>query len=205
MKKYILGLGLFAAFLMVSAPEAKADVIPMDYHPVDRCVRVVNLSAYPDTVLIGYHTGPMVDGYKAYQIKEGECLTMGYKFNTLAVYTASKQSFASMDLTKLALSNLRLLSASIEPYGGTIPDANPLNKETIEYSLTGSQATGLSLVETKHISDYNNGQPEKIELLNQSQLHVQPSPQQMTPRVGTKMNFWQWLGCFLGLYGKGCQ
>ena len=82
MKKIII-LGLIFVGLSFCNNLARADVLPPDSHQLERCVKIENLDKFPDIVLIGYYTGPMIDKYEAYQIKNDECLTKEYKFNKL--------------------------------------------------------------------------------------------------------------------------
>ena len=132
-------LAIYALFsLIVSfsfSSTAPADVIPGGFHSVSRCVRVVNLNEFPDVVLIGYYTGPMVK-YEAYRIKNNQCLDKGYKLNKFSVYWTTKEKFASLDLKNLRLTDITFLE-DLQPYGGNVDKNNPLIKEDIEYSIAG--------------------------------------------------------------------
>jgi len=150
---------LIVAFLSFSA--ASADVIPGGFHPVSRCIRVVNLDEFPDVVLIGYYTGPMVK-YEAYRIKSNQCLDKGYKLNKFSVYWTTKEKFASLDLKNLKLADITFLE-NLQPYGGNVDKSNPLIKEEIEYSIAGFSDGKLILFKSKQISEYNNGVPRKVE------------------------------------------
>lgn len=155
---YVL-FSLIAAVLFSSV--APADVIPGGSHPVGRCVKVVNLNEFPDVVLIGYYTGPMVK-YKAYQIQNNQCLYKGYKLNKFSVYWTTKEKFDSLDLKNLSLADITFLE-NIQTYGGNADKSNPLIKEDIEYSIAGFSDGKLVLYKSRQISEYNNGAPKKVE------------------------------------------
>jgi len=150
---------LIAAFFFFSA--ASADVIPGGFHSVSRCIKVVNLDEFPDVVLIGYYTGPMVK-YEAYRIRSNQCLDKGYKLNKFSVYWTTKEKFASLDLKNLRLEDITFLE-NLQPYGGNVDKSNPLIKEEIEYSIAGFSGGKLILYKSKQISEYNNGAPRKVE------------------------------------------
>ncbi|MEM4181783.1 MAG: hypothetical protein QXX68_01355 [Candidatus Pacearchaeota archaeon] len=221
-KKIILPIALLT--LVSLAFLVSADVIPENSHPLDRCVKFVNLNEFSDVVLIGYYTGPMVDTYEAYQIQNGACLEKGYKFNSLNVYWTTKEKFNTLDLKNLKLeskkvvtggrdnagnpvymdvyspSDLTLLLEDVEPYGGYVDESNPLIKETIEYSIAGFSDGKLIVYKSKQTSEYNNGQPNKIETFDKPIVNNQrPNP---TPKP---QGFWSKIGCFFKrLFGRSC-
>ena len=202
MKKLIICTLFSLAFVFLFSATVSADVIPGYSHSVDRCVKIVNLNEFPSVVLIGYYTGPMVDKYESYQIKNNECLTKGYKFNSLSIYWNTKDKPDSIDPNNLLLEN-------VEPYGGYVDQDNPLIKEDIEYSIAGFSGGKLVLYKSKQTSEYNNGTPKKVEtfsnpLGNKEPDKITPTP---TPSQGpVKRGFWQAIICFFrGLFGRGCQ
>jgi hypothetical protein len=220
MKKLIIYTLFSLAFVFLFSSTVSADVISPNSHPFSRCVKVVNLSEFPDVVLIGYYTGPMVDKYESYQIKNNECLTKGYKFNSLNIYWNIKDKPNFIDSNNLLLED-------IEPYGGYVDQNNPLVKEDIEYSIAGFSGGKLVLYESKQTSEYNNGTPKKVEtfsnlLENKEPNKVTPTPT-LSPKITptpseqpivtpapspkpVKRGFWQSAICFFrGLFGRGCQ
>lgn len=152
---------LFSSAINIS----HADVIPQDSHALDICIKVVNLDEFPGIDLIGYITGPMVDGSDKYIIKQDECLTKGYKFNTLQILSATKKYIDSIDINALDINNENIhnLNMDIEPYGGYVDNSNPLIKVTMEYTLIQSSDNSYSLYLSKQTSEYNDGTPNKIE------------------------------------------
>jgi hypothetical protein len=213
MKKLII-LGLFLSAISLTFSLVYADVILPNTHSVDRCVKIENLDKFPDIALIGYYTGPMIDKYKAYQIKYNECLTKGYKFNLLSIYWTTKEKFNLLDLNNLMLKkgedinhgswiekgqyipiNLSILLDELEVNGESVEDKNPLIKETIEYSLVKSTDGTLSLFKSEQRYEYNNGKDPVV---------VTADPIETEPKlVPAKKGFWKLILCFFKI-GKNC-
>ncbi len=201
MKKITYTLFLLNFVFMFSST-VSADLIPPYYHSVDRCVKVVNLNEFPNVVLIGYITGHAIDKYEAYQILDNECLTKGYKFNSFNIYWTTKEKFNSIDLKNLNLMDINLLLKNFEPSNKYISDKNPLVGEDIEYSIAGFSNSKLVFYKSKQTSEYNNGNPKKIEIFNGPRVNIEPVPSSEPARRG----FWQSVACFFnGLFSKGCQ
>ena len=97
-----------------------ADVIPQNSHALDKCVKFVNLEDFPEIILVGFYTGPMVDTYEAYPIIDNECLTKGYKFNSLSIYWTTKENFEKIDLKDLKLSTQKIPTGGTDDNGNTI-------------------------------------------------------------------------------------
>ncbi|OQB44267.1 MAG: hypothetical protein BWY03_00238 [Parcubacteria group bacterium ADurb.Bin159] len=225
MKKIIFYTLSLLAFVFLFSSTVSADVIPPNSHSFNRCVKIVNLNEFPDIVLIGYYTGPMVQNYETYQIKNNECWTKGYKFNSLKIYWNTKDKSNIIDPNNLLLDD-------IETYGGYVDRSNPLVKENIEYSIAGFSDGKLILYKSKQISEYNDGTPMKVETFanplknnepnNQNNQQITPTPNppsQITPipneqpnipptpsPTPVKIGFWQTIICFFrNLFGRGCQ
>jgi len=220
MRKLIICALFSLALVFLFSSTVSADVIPPNSHSLNRCVKVVNLNEFSDVVLIGHYKGSMVDKYESYQVKNNECLTKGYKFNSLSIYWNTKDKPNSVEPNNLLLEN-------VEPYGGYVDQNNPLVKENIEYSIAGFSGGKLVLYKSKQISEYNNGTPKKIEtfsnpLGNKEPNKITPTPTPSTkitpapseqpivptpiPEPVAKRRFWQSIICFFrGLFGRGCQ
>ena len=227
MKKLFIYFLFSLAFGLFFVPPVFADVIPPNSHSLDKCVKIVNLNDFPNIILISYVTGPMVQGSEINQIKNNECLSKGYKFNSLAIYWSTKDKPNAIDQNNLLLDN-------VEVYGGYIDQNNPLVKENIEYSIAGYSGGKLVLYKSKQILEYNNGTPTKVETFtnplqntqqnnqNQQQKKVTstPTPSPNINNINDQPNitptpapspepargYWQSFVCFFrGLFGKGCQ
>ena len=227
MKKLFIYTLFSLAFVFLFSSSVSADVIPPNSHPLDRCVKIVNLSDFSDIVLIEYVTGPMVQGSEITQIKNNECLSKGYKFNSLKIYWNTKDNPNSIDQNNLLLDN-------VEIYDGYVDQDNPLVKEDIEYSIADFSGGKLILYKSKQTSEYNNGTKKKVETFANSLKNTQPNNQNPQPTKITptptpspnitneptnqpnitpppspepiKRGFWQSIICFFrGLFGRGCQ
>lgn len=197
MKKLFIHTLFLFIFTFVFTSIALADVIPPDTHPVDGCAKVVNLDEFPNVALIGYYTGPMIDNYETYKIENNQCLTKDYKLNTLSIYWNTKDKANIIDPNKILLKNVSSL-------GGYIDNDNPLIKENVEYSIAGFDDDQLVIYKSKHISEYNDGTPIKVQTfdnpLESDNLIVDSSSK------STEKNFWQKIVCFFKrLFGGSCS
>jgi hypothetical protein len=200
MKKIISFLGLLLFCILGISRIASADLIPPNSHYLDRCVTISNLDQFPDITLIGFIT-PIMGGdkYQAYIVENNKCLTKGYKFNGFSIYWIQKIQFSAIDLNDLKLNNQKVVSSSardnsgnpisydvytpadltlvtqkIDPGSGYVSDSNPATKENIEYSIAGVDGTNLTLYMSKKTTQYNNGNPQKIETFNSSGIITNP-------------------------------
>jgi hypothetical protein len=163
MKKTFIYTLSFLAFIFLFSSIVSADIILPNTHSLNRCARVVNTNAFPDVVLIGYVTGPGGSMREVYQINNNDCLTKGYKFNSLGIFWLTKEKFNSIGLRSLKPTDMTLLLENVETPGVYVVDSNPLVREDIEYSLAGFSGEKLILYKSKQTSEYNNGNPKKIE------------------------------------------
>jgi hypothetical protein len=176
MKKIIFYTLFLSAFIFFFSSTVSADSIPTNSHLLSRCVKVVNLNEFPDVVLIGCYTGPMVKN-GIYQIENNECWTKGYKFNSLKIYWNTKDKADSVEPNNLLLDD-------INPDGGYIDQSDPLVKQNIEYSIAGFSGGKLVLYKSKQTSEYNNGTPTKVETFENPLKNTEPNnqnQQQITP------------------------
>lgn len=195
-----------------------ADVIPENSHYLYRCVKFVNLNEFSNVVMIGYYTGPVVDTYEAYQIENGVCLEKGYKFNSLNIYWVTKEGFDSLDIKNLNVTNLTLLLEDVAVEGAYVDESNPLIKETIEYSIAGFKDGNLIIYKSKQISEYNNGQSNKVETFDKPNVdseestpepiptpEPEPQPEPTPEPTPEPLGFWGKIGCFFKtLFGGSC-
>jgi len=156
MKKLIICALFFSASLFLFTSAARADIIPPNSKPLNRCVKFVNLDKFPDVILIGRYTGPMVTEPVIYQVENNKCLEKGYKFNTLDLYWNTKAKGAMVNPDNLLLKN-------VETYGGYVPLKSSLSREDIEYSIAGFSGGKLIIYQSGKISEYGSGSPEQIE------------------------------------------
>jgi len=221
---------LRAIFLLTSlilAPTlVSADLMSHDEHRVRRCIKIVNLDKFPDLALVGFYAG--VGGnkdkkYEAYQIKNDECLTKGYKFNKLDIYWTTQKKFVAMNLDNLAIKikkepsgydrngktayydvyspkNLELLAEKVESQDTTANNTNRLIKETIEYSLEKNLFGELRWYKSRRITEYNDGSQQKIETFQPSDTAVNSSSTSVSSpetKPARSRGFWHSVFCFL--------
>lgn len=147
---------------------ASADVILPGSHYVEECVKVVNLDRFPDIVLTGYYTGPMVKDYETYTIKNNECWTKGYKLNSFKVYYNQKEKAG-----QIGTDNFFDIPENIS--GGSVADSDHTSKKTVEYSLATSSDNKVILYKSKVISEYNDGSPSKTEVFPGPEITPTPT------------------------------
>lgn len=154
-----------ACFVVSSAGSAiHADIIPPDHHPVARCITVTNLDAFPDIVLVGgYVPVSNAQHVERYIVKPDSCLTMGYKFNRFYLFWVLRSYLDEQGVENLPLKSLLplpakrqativttpqigLISPAVNPYGGTLPDANPVVREQLHYQLYTNNENGNFLI-----------------------------------------------------------
>ncbi len=146
---------------------AFADVIPPDSHYVTRTVTVANTSAFPEIQLVGYITGPTIQGYQVELIKENTALVKGYKFNAYKVF-ALKSSFiqASGGISSVDLASIAARVAPvniIDPGSYYIENTKPLLTETYVYRIWGYDGNGRLIVYlSRSTLTFNDGTPAKV-------------------------------------------
>ena len=175
---------IIAVLVILSINFASADVPPENSHPINRCIKFVNLNDFSDIVLIGYYTGPMIHSYEAYKIENDKCLEKGYKLNSFSIYWTTKERFNSLNLSELKLNSEKFTGGGVDDqatyrdvyspadlifllgdilgYGDYVDENNPLMDETIDYSVAGYSDGKLVVYISKKISGYNIG-PQTVE------------------------------------------
>lgn len=202
MKKLTLfTVWLVLAVILTFSPPVSADIIfpsPPDSHHLDWYIKVVNLDEFPEIVLICsypvYTKGQPLPRYGTYQIENDKAITAGDPLVPISIYWNTKDKGNSID------SNNLLMTIGLN--GGYIPNSNPLVKETFEYSISGFSGNKLMIYKSRHISEYNDGTPAKVETLPNpwSDLILTPTPPslpvpnppptQVTPTTQVPQDLW---------------
>jgi hypothetical protein len=141
-----------------------ADVVNPDYHPVGRCATIDNLDSFPDIVIIAAVYAPGAYLLNQYVVKKDSCITMGYKFNGLKLYWTTLEYFNQVGISGVGIPQslakkaagaapapATALPNSVEPYGGTVPNTNPLVWEQYHYLLY-YQNSALNVYLAKKVS-----------------------------------------------------
>jgi hypothetical protein len=148
-------------------PLTHGDIIQEGHHAVGKQIRINNLSEFPDFVLIGYVTGPMIQTYEVYLVEENAPLTKGYKFNTLKLFAIESEVLSTAGgleaIDFQALSRTMSPAAIPDPCCEIVPDTNPLESEHYDYEIESVSEHTLVLALTRKVSTFNDGQADTIE------------------------------------------
>jgi hypothetical protein len=163
-----LTIQILIILLILSAftSSASADVLFPGTRGIDRCVKIVNLDEFPEIVLVGYITGPVIQCENPYIISPDEGLTKYYKANDLTIYAIEKDYLNTKGLENINLEidpNICSYEVEINPDWDVVNIANPLNKEEIEYSIAGFSEDRLIIYKSRQVSEYMGGIPDRIE------------------------------------------
>lgn len=133
------------------------DIIPDNSHYVEKCVKITNLTDYPDISLIGYIYGVMPsDNY----IIDSTCLSKGYKFNSFDIYAVEKDYLTNKDVTEINWAEDKYSVKSnieIEPYAGYYNDLIPIDKIEEFYKILGFTDNSIVIFKWKEVFGFNNG------------------------------------------------
>ena len=84
MKKYILPVAFILSIF--SFQFAHADIIPPGQKYVETCASLKGIAALPKLVIYARETGPTMQTPNVYRVNEGDCISFGYKFNSIDLY-----------------------------------------------------------------------------------------------------------------------
>ena len=165
MKKNVLSIILSVMLLIGIVSSSLADIIPEGSHVVHREVSITNLKDFPEFLLIGYITGPMIDGYEIQVIEDNVPLNKGYKFNTYSLFAITKSlvqqagGVEKIDFKKIAESIPPI--EILDPGDQYVVDENPLSEEFYYYAIIKATDETLQMKLTRQVLKYQNGQPDK--------------------------------------------
>jgi hypothetical protein len=144
-----------------------ADVIPEGHHVVGRSIIVENCNDYPDYVLVGYITGPMISEYELFIVEQSVPIQKGYKFNDITLYAIHQEvvdavggvEYVDYDYLTQVISPVEI----IDPAGFIVVDDNPLAMERITYTIWGVKDGSLILYISERRLEFNDGSPDEVE------------------------------------------
>ncbi len=156
-----------ALLMIVLYPAAiLSDVLPEDSHVVDRQVIITNLHEVPDMWLIGYITGPNLDGYELDIVKKNVPLSKGYKFNDYALFALTRdllvQAGGVDHIDFEAIAKILKPAEIIDPGDTYVSDENPLEAEFFYYQVTVLSQTRMVLELVQRVQKYNDGSPDRV-------------------------------------------
>lgn len=137
---------------------AQCDIIIDNTHSVDFCAKIVNIEDFPNLSLIAKVSGPVSPS--TYVIKQTDCLSIGYKMNSLKVYASESWFVKYNDLNKVNFTNNpNVLESSIpiKAYYGYVNNSNPINRIQYFYKIAGFTESTVEIYLWKEIISYNNG------------------------------------------------
>lgn len=144
---------------------AYCDIIPENSHFVDKCTKITNISEYDNLVMLGYIW--YIGNYHldTYEISSSECLTKGYKFNTLRIFAVEADYIASKDINDIDLPNDKHAletNIKIDPYAGYLNDSIPIDKIEEYYKILGFTDGSVVIFKWKEVFGFNNGSADSI-------------------------------------------
>ncbi|MGM0771843.1 MAG: hypothetical protein ACQESU_09615 [Halobacteriota archaeon] len=152
---------------------ACADVLFPGTRGMERCVKIVNLDEFPEIVLVGHITGPVIQCENPYVISSDECLTKFYKANDLTIYAIDKDYLEAKGLENIDLEtdpNLCYYEVELNPEWDVVNEDDPLIGEEIEYSIAGFLEDRLVIYTSRKVSKHNDGTPDLIETFEEPDI-----------------------------------
>lgn len=158
----------FTACLLLAPMTARGDVLMPDTHVVRSCIKIVNINDYPEYVIIGFVTGPMIPTYESSIVDSAECLTKGYKFNDFKLCAMRKDLLGSRLLSEIDCRTDAVVLPDLEVQVGADPvdDSNPLIREDRDYTITSISESALHLRLSRKEMEYSDGRPVETQYFN---------------------------------------
>lgn len=168
MKKIIVITLLLFVFACFFPSVVSADMLPDGAHPFSRAAKFVNLDEFPDIILVGHYatSNRLVSIDQVYRIDNNVRLYSG-GYN-LSIYWNTRDKIDSF--TQLNSNNF---VATIQPEA-TWTTSSHLIKDEIQYSIAGFSDGKLIIYISKRISEYDNGNPVKVENFNSPLGNIEP-------------------------------
>ncbi len=141
------------------------DIVPNNSHSVDKCIKIINLSDFPDISLVEYITGPTHNNPNIYLLNPKLCINKGYKFNRLQIFAVKKSYLVNKNLDSIKWlidENCLHTNIEIESYGGYIDNTSLISSIEESYKIVGFTDTSIIIFKCKEIIKFNNGRPVSI-------------------------------------------
>ncbi len=151
---------LFTGILSVGV----CDVIPENSHYVEKCARITNISDFENLTLLGYVLFIGTEHEETYIITD-DCLSKGYKFNSLDIFAVSSSYIEGKDIDEIDLPNddhAYIANLDIEPYAGYYHDSIPIDRLEEYYRILGFTDSTVVLHMWKEVFGFNNGSADSI-------------------------------------------
>ncbi|WP_233085079.1 hypothetical protein [Methanococcoides orientis] len=164
---------IFLLILSALTSNACADVLFPGTRGMERCVKIVNLDEFPEIVMVGHITGPVIQCENPYIISSDECLTKFYKANDLTIYAIDKDYLEAKGLENIDLETdpkLCYYEVEINPEWDVVNEDDPLIREDLEYSIAGFLEDSLVIYTSRKVSRYNDVTPDRIETFEEPDI-----------------------------------
>ncbi|KUJ61961.1 hypothetical protein AR687_10410 [Flavobacteriaceae bacterium CRH] len=141
------------------------DVVPINSHPVKRCVKIINIEDFPDFSILACIQSPMKKDITASFINSNDCIEKGYKFNALYIM-ATRRSYLEGKLANSTdwLNDRNVIESSISI---NTSDTNASNDDPISsieeyYEIVEITNTNFVIYKCRELIRYNDGSPIKL-------------------------------------------
>ncbi len=166
--KILIYLFVFISFLFSNA--CMGDVININYHYLDKCVKITNMDEYPEISLVGAVIPPN-DPFNTefYILTSSECLPRNFRNCDFNIYALSKDYLKGKDLQEIDFSkNPNALASNIIiiPVGDYINDSIPISSIQQYYKIAGFSNSSVILYKWREVITFNNGKPDSTSTYN---------------------------------------
>jgi hypothetical protein len=157
---------LLVAFLSLVNGFAFADVIPDNSHHVDKCIKIINASDFPEFFILAVTRYPGNDtATSSYIVLPDQCLEKGYKFNIFDLVAVRKKDASGKKIESYhwMLDKHTLKSdTDIDPEGYYTENSDPVSGIDEYYKIKGFTDTSMLLEKVKEVKRYIDGSPGSI-------------------------------------------
>jgi len=161
MKSYKL---LFLMFFLFIGRIVNADVIPLEHHWVNKCIKITNINDYADITLLGYIIRDYATN-STYVITSVDCLVKEYKYNGLNIYAVNKSYLTGKDLNSIDWTKDKhavKTTIPIDCYEPPLPDSIPVTSIEEYYNIAGFKTDSVVVYKWKSVYKFSNGRADSI-------------------------------------------
>lgn len=159
-------------FGLIMVMKASADVIIIDLHVVNKCIKITNLNDYPEISLIGIcYSLPGKGNNNVYLVSTDMCLFTTNHLNKFEVRAVRNDYLTGKNLEETDwASDEHALKSSIcfAPYSESVPDSNPLTGIEEFCQIVGFTDSSVVMYKWKEIRRYNNGLADSVKTFEYS-------------------------------------
>jgi hypothetical protein len=137
------------------------DIIVVDPHPVEICIKIANIDDYPSIAFIGYVDCPSLTKYnKGYRIYSTDCLRL-HKSCNLSIYAVKKDYIKNKDIKAINWSkDVNALKSNITVKATSILTYESITAAEQDYKIVGFTDTSVVVYRTLQVIHYENGESD---------------------------------------------